>query len=175
MTERGAEARYSEAAAAYGAALERLARGYERDPDRQRDLLQDIHVALWRSFRRFDGRCSLRTWVYRVAHNTAISHVTRPNASAPPLVSLDEVEGMAGDSGDHGRHIDRNRALVRIYEAIHRLRAVDRQIMLLHLERVDAASIAEITGLSASNVATRVHRIKQVLIRQFHGEATDAK
>jgi RNA polymerase sigma-70 factor (ECF subfamily) len=64
---------YVEAAAAFGAALDRLARAYERDSDRRRDLLQDIHVALWRSFARFDHRCSIRTWVYRVAHNTATS------------------------------------------------------------------------------------------------------
>jgi DNA-directed RNA polymerase specialized sigma24 family protein len=47
-----------------------LVRGYEADPGRRQDLLQDIHIALWRSFAVFDERCSLRTWVYRVAHIT---------------------------------------------------------------------------------------------------------
>jgi RNA polymerase sigma-70 factor (ECF subfamily) len=51
---------YAEAVAAYGAALERLARAYVTDPDRVRDLLQDIHVALWQSLSRFEGRCSRR-------------------------------------------------------------------------------------------------------------------
>jgi RNA polymerase sigma-70 factor (ECF subfamily) len=54
---------YAEAAASYGTALERLARAYERDADRRLDLLQEVHMALWRSFASFDGRCSLRTWV----------------------------------------------------------------------------------------------------------------
>jgi RNA polymerase sigma-70 factor, ECF subfamily len=58
---------YKEASATYGAALQRLARGYEADPERGRDLLQEIHIELWRSLRLFDNRCSLRTWVYRVA------------------------------------------------------------------------------------------------------------
>jgi RNA polymerase sigma-70 factor, ECF subfamily len=53
---------YEEAVAAYGPALERLARAYEADPERRRDLLQEIHVALWQSFERFDNRCALRTW-----------------------------------------------------------------------------------------------------------------
>jgi RNA polymerase sigma-70 factor (ECF subfamily) len=57
---------YQEAADSYGAALERLASGYEANPDRRRDLVQEIHLALWRSFGSFDARCSLRTWVYRV-------------------------------------------------------------------------------------------------------------
>src|SRR5215217_8164951 len=87
-------ARYEQATAAYGPALERLARAYEPDPDRRRDLLQEIHIALWRSFAGFDERCSLRTWIYRVAHNTATSQVLRRRAHAPTLVSLDEAAEM---------------------------------------------------------------------------------
>jgi RNA polymerase sigma-70 factor, ECF subfamily len=68
---------YQDAAAIYGAALERLARAYEADPEMRRDLVQDIHIALWRSLEGFDGRCSLRTWVYRVAHNVGASHILR--------------------------------------------------------------------------------------------------
>ena len=68
---------YAQATDVYGAALERLARAYEAAPDARRDLLQDIHLAVWRSLENFEGRCSLRTWVYRVAHNVAVSHVVR--------------------------------------------------------------------------------------------------
>jgi RNA polymerase sigma-70 factor (ECF subfamily) len=68
---------YQQVAAEYGAALERLAYAYEGDSDRRRDLLQEIHFQLWRSFQKFDSRCSLRTWTYRVAHNVATSHVVR--------------------------------------------------------------------------------------------------
>jgi RNA polymerase sigma-70 factor (ECF subfamily) len=56
---------------------------------------------------------------------------------------------------------------------IRALRPPDRQVMLLYLEDQDAATIAEITGLSAGNVATKVHRIKQVLTRRFHGRGAD--
>jgi RNA polymerase sigma-70 factor (ECF subfamily) len=66
---------YQHCATEYGPALERLARAYEVDAGRREDLLQEIHSALWRSLRTFDGRCSLRTWVYRVAHNTAVTHI----------------------------------------------------------------------------------------------------
>jgi RNA polymerase sigma-70 factor (ECF subfamily) len=83
---------YAEAAAAYGAALERLARAYEQDPDRRLDLLQEVHLALWRSFASFEGRYSLRTWVYRVAHNVAASQVSRRRRRMPTLVGLDELE-----------------------------------------------------------------------------------
>jgi RNA polymerase sigma-70 factor (ECF subfamily) len=58
---------YRKAVNEHGAALERLARAYEAGPEDRRDLLQEIHIALWRSFNGFDERCTLRTWVYRVA------------------------------------------------------------------------------------------------------------
>ena len=164
----GREQRYAEAAAAFGPALERLARAYERDPDKCRDLLQEIHVALWRSLARFDGRCSMRTWVYRVAHNTATSKVLRPRTNAPSIVALDDSLESVAAAASEEEVLDRRRALERLHGLISRLRPLDRQVMLLYLEQLDAASIAEITGLSAANVATKVRRIKQLLIQRFH-------
>ena len=164
----GRDERYAEAAATFGPALGRLARAYERDPDKRRDLLQEIHIALWRSLARFDGRCSIRTWVYRVAHNTATSKALRPLTSAPSIVALDDgLESVAAAASEE-ELLDRRRALERLHGLIRRLRPLDRQVMLLYLEQLDAASIAEITGLSAANVATKVRRIKQLLIRRFH-------
>jgi RNA polymerase sigma-70 factor (ECF subfamily) len=107
----GQERRYAEAAAAFGPALERLARAYERDPDKRRDLLQEIHIALWRSLARFDGRCSIRTWVYRVAHNTATSKILRPRTNAPSIVALDDsVELVAAAAGEDDVSIDASRS-----------------------------------------------------------------
>ncbi len=85
--------RYVRAAETLGPALERLARAFEADPDQQKDLLQEIHFAVWRSFSRFDGRCSESTWVYRVAHNAAASHVaSRKRLRAGGMLTLDELE-----------------------------------------------------------------------------------
>jgi len=171
----GQEQRYAEAAAVFGPALERLARAYERDPDKRRDLLQEIHVALWRSLARFDGRCSVRTWVYRVAHNTATSKVLRPQTNAPSLVALDDsLEAVVANASEE-ELLDRRRALERLHGLIRRLKPLDRQVMLLYLEQLDAASIAEITGLSAANVATKVRRIKQLLIQRFHEGTGDGE
>jgi RNA polymerase sigma-70 factor (ECF subfamily) len=145
--------------------LARLARAYEPDPDRQKDLLQEILIALWQSFAAFDERCSTRTWVYRFAHNVATSKVVRRRGA--PLVSLDELASKAGETYGE-RALDRQRALDRLLALVQTLDPVDRRVILLYLEGVDAASIGEITGLSARNVATKVHRIKQVLAQRFH-------
>jgi RNA polymerase sigma-70 factor (ECF subfamily) len=160
--------RYAEAVETLGSALERLARAYERDSEKRRDLLQEIHVSLWRSLARFDGRCSLRTWVYRVAHNTATSKTVRPQINAPVLVSIEASQGPGGDSLSHEEGLDRRRALERVHELIRQLKPLDRQVMLLYLEQLDAVAIGEVTGLSAANVATKVSRLKRLLVQRFH-------
>jgi RNA polymerase sigma-70 factor, ECF subfamily len=83
---------YKEASGKYGPALQRLVHGYEADPEQRRDLLQEIHFELWRSLASFDNRCSLRTWVYRVAHNIAASHILSRRRAAARLVELDALE-----------------------------------------------------------------------------------
>ena len=123
-------------------------------------------MALWR-FASFDRRCSLRTWVYRVAHNIAISEVTRRRGRTPVLVGLEELE-LLPDTFDHEQALDDRRALDRILTLIQRLDPLDRQVILLYLEGLDAASIAEVTGFSPGNVATKVHRIKALLARRYH-------
>jgi len=162
---------YQEAAAGYGAALDRLASAYEANPEERRDLLQDIHVALWRSFAGFDGRCSPRTWVYRVAHNIATSHVIRQKRKNSVLVTLEAIEAMPEDVQDR---YDQRANMERLLALVQQLKPLDRQMTLLYLEGMDAASIGEVMGVSAGSVATKIHRIKNILARRFHGGERDA-
>lgn len=159
--------RYSNAVGQFGAALERLARGYEANPEQCRDLIQDIHIAVWRSFATFDNRCSLRTWVYRVAHNTATSHILRQKrARAAKWVSLDDE--LPSDAPDIDGALHDRQALARLTALIQQLTPQDRQIILLYLEDVEASEIADITGLKSGHVATKIHRIKARLSSLFH-------
>lgn len=130
--------RYLRAAAEFGAPLARLARAYEANPDQQRDLLQDIHFALWRSLEKFNGRCSLRTWVYRVAHNVVISTRLRRRQRRAHLVSLQELAETANE------------------EDIEQV-AGEHQLL----------AQLKITGLSPGAVTTRIHRAKALLARNF--------
>jgi RNA polymerase sigma-70 factor (ECF subfamily) len=160
---------YDRAVAEYGQALKRLAQAYEANPELRPDVLQEIHMALWQSLSRFDGRCALGTWVYRVAHNTATSLCIRRRQSAPAMVSIEDLD-IAGVEIDREQMLDERRAMTVILGFIHRLKPLDRQIMLLYLEGLDAAATGDIVGLSASNVATKVHRIKRVLAQQVRQE-----
>jgi RNA polymerase sigma-70 factor (ECF subfamily) len=151
----------------FGSSLERLARAYEADPEKRRDLSQDIHFQLWRSFQQYDGRCSLRTWIYRIAHHVAASHVIRERRTFSTLVSLEELE-MLPDKAEGSSDAERHLNLDRLSALIQRLKPLDRQVIVFYLEEMDASSIGEITGLSPANVAMRIHRIKNVLAKQFH-------
>src|SRR5215471_5021423 len=131
---------YKEAMASCGTALDRVARAYETDPDKRRDLLQEIHVALWQSFEHFEGRCSLKTWVYRVAHNTATSVVVRKKIKAPAFVDLEEVEASLQNESE--QILDHQANLDRVWALIHKLKPHDKQVILLYLEGMDSASIA---------------------------------
>jgi RNA polymerase sigma-70 factor, ECF subfamily len=146
--------------------LRRLAWGYEADPDHRRDLLQEIHVELWRSMALFDHRCSLRTWVFRVANNVGASHVIQRRRAAERLLALETLETKIA-SVDGSAQADSALLVARLLELIHQLKPLDRQIMLLYLEGEPADQIADITGLSASNVSTKIHRIKRLLSHQF--------
>ena len=165
---------YAAAVGEFGRALDRLAAGYEADPEKRLDLRQDIHFQLWRSFERFDDRCSLKTWTFRVAHNTAVSYVIRERRKNAGLVSLEEIE-RAAPVETRESDIDQQRALDRLSALIRCLKPLDRQIMISYLEEMDAAAIAEITGLSPANVGMKIHRIKNILAGHFWGEKRYAR
>jgi RNA polymerase sigma-70 factor (ECF subfamily) len=163
---------YAEAISLHGAAIRRLARGYEADPDKRNDLLQEIHLELWKSFRSFDNRCSLRTWMYRVAHNVGASHVVRNRRLSSRLADLEDVQ--VETLGAEGQ-ADRQLVAARIFDLIHHLTPLDRQIIMLYLEGEAAGPIADVTGLSAANVGTKIHRIKRVLQQQYSEGAARAR
>jgi RNA polymerase sigma-70 factor (ECF subfamily) len=158
---------YAGAISEFGSALSRLAATCERDRSLQQDLLQDIHVAVWRSFTTFRNQCSLRTWVYRVAHNTAASFARRHRRfRREQLVSLEELDHRIEESSIERRY-DEAAVVERLRELIRKLKPIDRDVILLYLEGMDAASIGDVLGLSADNVAQKVHRTKKVLRNDF--------
>jgi RNA polymerase sigma-70 factor, ECF subfamily len=166
---------YEQAADNYGPSLDRLARAYEFDAEVRRDLLQEIHFQLWRSFAHFDGRCSLRTWVYRVAHNVATGHMIRQRRIRDSLVSIETIEAMPESNDQDELALTKAEALDRLSMLIQRLKPLDRQIIVSYLEGMDASSIGELTGLSPANIAMKVHRIKNILKRWFVERGLDAK
>src|SRR5262245_39161053 len=166
----GRDALFERIAAEYSAPVARLARAHEADPSLRQDLIQDIHIALWRSLPSFGGRCSLRTWVYRVAHNVAATHVLRRRRhAAKNLVSLDDID-VASESQAIDAAVDEARMLARVHALIQRLKPLDREVFVLYLEGLSVDEIAEIAGLSHTNTGTKLHRIRTLLAMQANGD-----
>lgn len=161
---------YEQLARDFGPALSRLASAYEADQARREDLLQDIYVRLWRSLASFKGDCSLRTWVYRVAHNAAATHVVKElRHRKRGLHELAELESVP-DLFDGERAVDEANVIERVQVLIRRLQPLDRQVIVLHLEGLKPGEISKVTGLSPNNVGIKVYRLRELLARHFNVE-----
>ena len=151
---------FSELLDQHGPAIRRLCGGYERNEAMRHELEQEVLLNLWCALPSFRGDASLRTWMYRVAHNTATRHVSRAvkaRAEAPGSPELDR-QASPGPSPDE--QADQSHARNQLQGAIYALAPLDRQLILLYLEDVPQAEIAHITGSTVANVSTRIHRIK---------------
>lgn len=161
------DSQYQDAIKIFGRDIARFVTGYENDVAKRQELLQEVHVSLWKSLADFKQQCSLRTWVYRIAHNVGVSHVQRNiRAIERQALTLDDAQWIVDERADTAA-ADRRMDFERLLALIHRLVPLDRELMLLYLEDLDAATISEITGLSARNVATKIHRIKTMLAAQL--------
>lgn len=159
------DALYRAACEAHGAAIARLSRSVEADGDRARDLEQEIHLAVWRSFAGFREQCAIGTWVYRVAHNVSAAHAARGARNAK-LVALEDAEALVADD-DPEAEVGDAQVLERLRRFIGALKPHDRSVILLYLEGLDAAAIGDVTGLTANHVAVKIHRIKALLASRF--------
>ena len=149
--------------AEYGAALGRLVRAYVALREDQDDLLQDIWLALWQSLPRFRGECSLRTFVYRVAHNRALTFRSRHRRPLEPLSNA-----VADPAPDPAAHATRQDLSERLASAVRRLDEPYREAVALHLEGLSAAEIASVQGTTAGNVAVRLTRARDALRRHLN-------
>jgi RNA polymerase sigma-70 factor (ECF subfamily) len=146
----------------------KVASVYARGREDRSDLAQEIAVQLWRSFGSYDaGRAKFSTWMYRVALNVAISHA-RQAARAECLEPLDAAHlDLPGDADV--RQPDER--LAALYAFIGQLDPLNRALILLYLEDRGYAEIAQVLGISETNVATKIGRIKQRLRGQIAGAA----
>ncbi|RDS84756.1 RNA polymerase sigma factor [Dyella monticola] len=141
---------------------------YARHPDDRNDLMQEICVQLWRSFPRFDEkRAQFSTWMYRVALNVAISQVRRQPSQGARIEPLQQHHlDTIGDTQGVPDYDERIEAL---YGFIDQLDHLNRALILLYLEDRSYRQIADILGISETNVATKISRIKQKLRSQMTG------
>lgn len=121
------------------------------------DLYQESILNIWKAFPKFRNECKISTWIYRITLNTCISFI-RKEKNIPEIIALTrEAEEKANEKDEF------KEMLRELYRLINRLGQLDKSIILLYLEEKSYEEIAEITGLSVTNVATKLSRIKEKL------------
>lgn len=134
--------------------------GEERD-----DLVQEICLQLWRSYPGYDPERRFSTWMYRVVLNTAISFARTTRARERRVVPLDE--SGAGETAEAPRPHERDERIAQLYRFLHGLAELDRALVVLYLEERSYREIAEVLGISETNVGTKLGRLKQRMRRDL--------
>jgi RNA polymerase sigma-70 factor (ECF subfamily) len=141
-----------------GPALTRLAASYTSTAADRDDLVQEIALAIWRGLPQFRGECSERTFLFRIAHNRAVTHVTRRRPH-----STTEAIDVPDTRPNPEAGFAREQQGERLRRAVHALPLLYRQVVTLMLEGMDYGEIAQVLGTSESNVGARLTRARQML------------
>lgn len=149
---------------------------YARGVEDREDLAQEIAAQLWRSFAAFDERrARFSTWMYRVALNVAISHArSMKRGGAGRIERLEDMHLETATDGGTPQHdaIERDERIAALHAFIGGLDVFNRALVLLYLEERSYGEIADVLGISETNVATKLNRIKQKLRAQASAAPT---
>lgn len=142
----------------YKGILFKVVRAYTVNPMDQDDLFQEIIIQVWHSITAFRQDCSVTTWLYRIALNTAIKWASKERKHAR-AEALDQVQHLLQEN-----RLAVDERLEWLYREIHQLDEIDRSITLLLLEGFSYKEMAAILGITESNVGVKINRIKKQLI-----------
>jgi len=144
--------------------LYKICNSYCSDRDARDDLAQEILIQLWRSFDKFDERVRFSTWMYRIALNVAISFYRR-ESTRTRYVILDEEHVLEAIDETESQPED----LRLLYQFIERLDPLNKALVLLYLDANSYQEIASVLGISETNVATKIHRLKNRMKQDLSG------
>lgn len=149
--------------AEHGAAVLKVARAYTLTAEDRQDLVQEILLQVWRSLPRYQGRANASTWAYRVALNTALVWRRKEHRRQARQRPIPEVENLPAHGLDGPQSAVRVETVERLYAAIRQLPKTDAALVMLHLDDLSYRQIAEILGISESNVGVKLNRAKKTL------------
>ncbi len=141
----------------YGHIINKVCYFYAANVDDFDDMRQETLINLWRGAERFRGDSALSSWVYRVAINSCVTYFRKNRC--PDSTPIDQHPELITDDTDKAA------MLSEMYQLINRLGDVDKAIMLMWLDGYDYETIAEVTGLNRPTVGTRLHRVKEKLVK----------
>nr|WP_256435656.1 sigma-70 family RNA polymerase sigma factor [Aliikangiella sp. G2MR2-5] len=154
------EAYFEEVLEAHRGMLARVVSSYEAKKPLQEELFQEISMALWRALPKFDRQSSIKTYILSIAHKRAVSHVAK-HVKEPISIELEENSVPVHQCPSE--KLTSEQRVEGLMRALHSLPMVDRQLVTLALEGVSYKDIAEVLGISGSNVGVKLNRAKQKL------------
>ena len=158
----------------HGGAVLKVARAYTLTTEDCQDLAQEILLQVWRSLPQFQGRASASTWFYRVALNTALSWRRKDKPRRARQQPLLFVEDLSAAGLDGAQEVHQREAVERLYAAIRRLPKADAALVLLYLDDLSYRQMAEVLGISESNVGVKLNRAKKALGELLNEESHES-
>lgn len=142
--------------------LHKLCRVYSNDETEYAELFQDMLIQIWRALPKFRGEAQISTWLYRVCINTALGYRTRAKKISGKFVPLEETL-----TTDFSFDDEKDEQTNQLYRAVRELKPIDRAIVSLYLDEKSYDETAQILGITKTNVATRLMRLKEKLIEKL--------
>ena len=154
----------------HGSSVMKVARAYTLTSDECQDLAQEILLQAWRSLPKFERRASAATWFYRVALHTAMNWHRKDKPRRSRQQPLLEVQAVATEGGDSAEQAQQRDTVEQLYDAIHHLPKTDAALVLLYLDELSYREMADVLGISESNVGVKLNRAKKALGELMNGK-----
>jgi RNA polymerase sigma-70 factor (ECF subfamily) len=158
----------------HGASVMKVARAYTLTSEDCQDLAQEILLQAWRSLPSFERKATPATWFYRVALHTAMNWHRKDKPRRSRQQPLLEVQTVVTESCDSGEQAQRRETVEQLYQAIHQLPKTDAALVLLYLDELSYREMADVLGISESNVGVKLNRAKKALSVLMNGKAHGA-
>ncbi|MEO9803976.1 MAG: sigma-70 family RNA polymerase sigma factor [Reichenbachiella sp.] len=143
--------------------IRKVANSYCKNIGDRDDLIQEITIQLWKSWKGYNDTYKISTWIYRIALNVAISFYRKTyRHNRLNQITLEEDAFI-----DHSENSHQSENIRQLYQFISKLSELNKALILMHLDRYDYEEIASIMGISRTNVSTKISRIKQHLKKEF--------
>jgi RNA polymerase sigma-70 factor (ECF subfamily) len=154
----------------HGSSVMKVARAYTLTSEECQDLAQEILLEAWRSLPKFEGKASAATWFYRVALHTALKWHRKDRTRRSKQQPLLEVQVLAAEGANSAEQAQQRDTVLQLYRAIHQLPKTDAALVLLYLDELSYPEMAEVLGISESNVGVKLNRAKKALSALMNGE-----
>jgi len=143
--------------------LFKVSRAYCPDEEDRQDLIQEMMIQIWQSIHKYNDQYKISTWLYRISLNVAISFYRKKSTRSKKYTELTEhlIEPPVEDKSENERQLNL------LEKFISELKEIDKALMILYLEDKNHSEIAEILGITVSNVGTKIGRIKDKLKTRF--------